>query len=143
MRFKDAHALRAILFFCLLAATAGCGPSSKTAVGASDASHNPDAAADGNAAEPASQPQRDSVTLNWTPPLENSDGSTLQDLAGYKIYSGRTREDLTLRVTLKNPGLMRYVVEPLAPGELHFAIAAFNSKGAESTLSAVASAAPN
>src|SRR5690606_39089874 len=29
-----------------------------------------------------------SVTLSWTPPSENEDGSALTNLAGYRIYYG-------------------------------------------------------
>ena len=31
-------------------------------------------------------PDRQSLTLSWLPPTENEDGSTLTDLAGYRIY---------------------------------------------------------
>jgi len=89
--------------------------------------------------QPGSQPG--SITLSWMPPSENTDGSRLTDLAGYKIYSGIAQANLAPRVTLKNPGLTRYVVESLAPGEQYFAITAINSKGIESDLSDVAHAA--
>ena len=128
LRFACAHAWRAILCFCLLAATFGCGEGSGTA------------SVDGDISERTNAPPRDSVTLSWIPPTENTDGSYLQDLAGYKIYSGPSPDNLAPRVTLDGPGLSRYVVEPLAPRELYFAITALNSKGQESGLSGVVKA---
>lgn len=135
MPFASAHARRAILSFWLLATTAGCGPNSNSAA--------PAPYGEGNGTVPADPPQRSSVTLSWMPPTESSDGSGLQDLAGYTIYSGRTAEALAPRVSLDNPGLTRYIVEPLAPGELYFAIASVNSQGMESDLSEVVHAPPN
>lgn len=70
------------------------------------------------------------------PPTENTDGSYLDDLAGYKIYSGPSPDDLAPRATLDS-GLTRYVVEPLASDEIYFAISALNSEGRESDLSGV------
>src|SRR5690349_20391787 len=124
LRFACAHTWRAILCFCLLTATFGCG----------DGSGSGPASAEGEAAARANAPPRESVTVSWIPPTENADGTYLQDLAGYKIYSGTSADNLTPRVTLANPGLSRYVVEPLAPGELYFAITALNSSGLESGL---------
>jgi hypothetical protein len=136
VQFTGALVWRAILYFCLLTATAGCSSGSGPV---SPINKKPNDAV----TEPGNQPQRDSVTLSWEPPSENTDGSTLHDLAGYRIYSGQTADDLTLRVTLDNPGLTRYVVEPLAPGELYFALSALNSNGVEGALSAVIQAPPN
>jgi hypothetical protein len=70
-----------------------------------------------------------SATLSWTPPTRNTNGTVLTNLAGYKIYTGTTRTNLKWRATVKNPGLSRYVVEPLVVGERYFAIAALNTKG--------------
>ncbi len=36
-----------------------------------------------------------SATLSWKPPTENADGSALTNLAGYRIYYGRNRDNLT------------------------------------------------
>jgi hypothetical protein len=103
----------------------------------------------GTAAPPAAPPpvtpppefsQPGSITLSWTPPSRNSDGSQLADLAGYKIYSGTSASDLQPRVTLENAGLTRYVVEALQAGERYFAVTAINSSGIESDLSNVAHA---
>ena len=72
------------------------------------------------------------ATLSWTPPTQNTDGSPLTDLAGYKVYYGRSASSLDQVVTLSNPGLTSYVVEQLSPATWHFAMTAFNARGAES-----------
>ena len=79
-----------------------------------------------------------SVTLNWTAPTENEDGSTLTDLAGYKIFWGTTPGSYTNSVTLNNPGLTTYVVENLAPGTYEFVAKSFNASGVESVYSSPA-----
>lgn len=80
-----------------------------------------------------------SVTLSWQPPTQNEDGSPLRDLAGYRIYLGRSPESLSRVIVLNNPGLTRYVVENLSPSTWHFAMTSFNRNGRESRRSATAS----
>ena len=75
-----------------------------------------------------------SVTLNWTPPTENDDGTALTDLAGYKIYWGTTPANYTNSVTIDG-GLTTYVVEYLAPGTYEFVATSFNTAGVESVYS--------
>jgi hypothetical protein len=72
------------------------------------------------------------ATLSWNPPSENVDGSTLTDLTGYRIYYGRSAEQLTRTVVLDNPGLTRYLVENLAPANWYFAMTSVNANGVES-----------
>lgn len=78
------------------------------------------------------------ATLSWNPPTANSDGSTLTDLSGYRIYYGRNRDNLTEVVVLNNPGLTRYVVENLSPARWYFSMTSRNSEGVESVRSALA-----
>jgi len=76
-----------------------------------------------------------SVSLSWTPPSENDDGSPLMDLAGYKIYWGTTPGSYPNSVTLDNPGLSSYVVDNLAPGTYTFVATSFNDARVESVYS--------
>ncbi len=76
-----------------------------------------------------------SATLNWTPPTQNTDGSSLSDLSGYKVYWGTTQGSYPNSVTLSNPGLTSYVVSQLTPATWYFAMTALNSQGIESALS--------
>ena len=78
-----------------------------------------------------------SVTLSWTAPTQNADGSALTDLSGFRIYYGTTASTLTQTVTLNSPATLTYVISNLKSGTWYFAIKAINSTGAESALSAV------
>jgi hypothetical protein len=82
-----------------------------------------------------------SATLTWQPPTQNTDGSPLTNLAGYRVYWGLAAADLASSVTLNNAGLTSYVVQNLAPGMYFFAVSALNSLGVESELSNTASKA--
>ena len=80
-----------------------------------------------------------SATLSWSPPTTREDGSTLTNLAGYKIYYGTDENSLDNIVSLDNPGLARYTVDGLAAGTYYFSITAVDSAGAESMSSDIAS----
>ena len=79
------------------------------------------------------------MTLSWMPPTENVDGSALLNLAGYRIYYGRSSDLLNQTIDLKNPGLTSYVLENLSGGRWHFAMSSVNAKGAESQRSGTVS----
>jgi hypothetical protein len=74
-----------------------------------------------------------SATLSWTPPTSNSNGTTLTNLAGYRIYYGTSPSSLTRTVTLSNAGLTRYVISDLSAATWYFSIRAYTSSGSEST----------
>lgn len=74
-----------------------------------------------------------SATLSWTPPTTNSNGTTLTNLAGYRIYYGTSPSSLTRTVTLSNAGLTRYVISDLSAATWYFSIRAYTSTGVEST----------
>lgn len=80
-----------------------------------------------------------SATLSWMPPTQNDDGSTLTDLAGYRIYFGRDQNNLSQVVVLHNPGLTRYVIENLSQARWYFSMSSVNMLGTESDRSAVMS----
>jgi hypothetical protein len=72
------------------------------------------------------------ASLMWTPPTQNTDGTTLTNLAGYRIVYGTAATQLTQTIQVTNAGMSSYVVENLAPGTYYFAIRAYTSSGAES-----------
>jgi hypothetical protein len=78
------------------------------------------------------------VTLNWTPPTQNTDGSTLTDLKGYRIYYGTTPGNYPIRIILDNPGLATVRVENLLPGTYYFVSTAVNDFDIESDYSNMA-----
>jgi Putative Ig domain len=75
------------------------------------------------------------VTLAWTPPSQNDDGTTLVDLAGYKIHYGDKPGTYTKTVSVSNPGLTRYVLDSLPAGKHYIAMTAYNVQGLESGFS--------
>ncbi|HMN46601.1 MAG TPA: putative Ig domain-containing protein [Povalibacter sp.] len=80
-----------------------------------------------------------SATLSWTPPTRNTDGSSLTNLSGYRIYYGTSSSAMNQTVQVNNPSLSSYVVENLSPATYYFAVKALTSGGAESALSNTAS----
>ncbi len=74
--------------------------------------------------------------MSWTPPTDNTDDSTLTDLAGFKIYYGTFPGEYDRTITINNPGLSSYLVENLASSDWFFVMTAFNSSGIESAYSA-------
>jgi len=79
------------------------------------------------------------VTIAWTPPTENTNGSTLTNLAGYHIYYGTTQSNLDKVVDITNPGLASYVLSDLTSGTWYFALTSVNTAGVESVRSTVIS----
>jgi len=78
------------------------------------------------------------ATLSWTAPTENTDGSTLANLSGYRIRYGTSAGALTQTIVINNASVTTYVVEDLAPATWFFAVTAVNSTGSESAYSNVA-----
>ena len=76
-----------------------------------------------------------SVSLAWTPPTQNADGSTLTDLSGYTIHYGATSKNYTQSVVLTNAGLTRYQLDSIPSGTTYIAMTAMNAAGAESDFS--------
>jgi len=79
------------------------------------------------------------ATLSWTPPVENTDGSTLTDLSSYKILFGHDPDELDQSISIDNPSITSYVVEDLTEGDWYFAVVAVNSNGVWSSPSNLAS----
>jgi hypothetical protein len=76
-----------------------------------------------------------STTLSWTAPTLNEDGSALTDLAGYRIYYGKSSRNYSNTIQIDDPGMTTYVVENLSPDTYYFAATAFNESGVESRYS--------
>jgi hypothetical protein len=75
-----------------------------------------------------------SALLSWTAPTQNTDGSPLMRLDGYKIYWGTSPGNYTNSLSI-GAGLASYTVEQLTPGTWYFAVTAVNAQGIESMLS--------
>lgn len=76
-----------------------------------------------------------STTLNWSAPTLNDDGTTLTDLAGYKLYYGQSSGNYGTPIEINNPSITTFVVDGLVPNTYYFAATAINSTGVESRFS--------
>ena len=76
-----------------------------------------------------------SANLSWVAPATNTDGSTVLDLAGYRIYYGTSPGNYSNTLTV-NSSTSNYLVENLSPGTWYFAVAAFDTSANESSKSA-------
>ena len=75
------------------------------------------------------------ATISWQPPTQNTDGTTLTNLKGYKIHYGTEPGSYDEVVTINNAGVATFVIENLGPGTWYFAVTAVANGGAESDLS--------
>jgi hypothetical protein len=82
----------------------------------------------------------DNVTLSWSAPTENTNGSALTNLAGYIIYYGTSASAMTQTIDVNTVGMLTYVVDNLSAGSWYFQIVAVNSAGEQSSPSATVSA---
>jgi hypothetical protein len=83
------------------------------------------------------------VTLSWTPPTQNTDGTPLTNLAGYRIVYGPSAASLNEwtapTIDVPNAGISTYVLENLTAGTWYFAVRSYTLAGLHSVNSNVAS----
>ncbi len=84
-------------------------------------------------------PVTGTATLSWTVPTQNTDGSSLKNLAGFHIYYGTNRSSLTQEIDIADDGTTSFQITNLSSGTWYFGIKAYNSAGAESDLSNIGS----
>jgi hypothetical protein len=98
-------------------------------------------AAPPKATPPSSVPQTTigAATLVWQPPTETTSGTTLTNLAGYRIYYGQARDNLAQVITVANPGVTRYVIGGLQGAPWYFQMTAYDINGMESPPTAIES----
>jgi hypothetical protein len=79
------------------------------------------------------------ATLSWLAPTSDTNGAPLTDLAGYRIYYGLSKSQLTQTVHVSTVGIQTYVLDGLTSGTWYFAVKAVTLDGAESALSDIVS----
>lgn len=84
-------------------------------------------------------PGNNTAILEWTAPTQNTDGTALTNLAGYKIQWGTSAGTLSNTFTLAQPAATTYTVTGLTPATWYFGIRAYNSANVESDLSGIVS----
>ena len=80
-----------------------------------------------------------SVTVSWTPPTENTNGTALTNLAGYTISYGTNASSLTNSVKVATTGVTSYVIDSLPAGTYYFGVTAYTSAGETSSVSTIVS----
>tara|TARA_R110000782_G_scaffold39576_1_gene91811 strand:- start:1331 stop:1996 length:666 start_codon:yes stop_codon:yes gene_type:complete len=79
-----------------------------------------------------------SMSISWTAPTENTDGSPLMNLAGYRIYYGLEEGNYPNMVEVNTAGTTTILVENLVPGTYYVVATSINSDGVESEQSGYA-----
>ena len=79
------------------------------------------------------------ATVSWVAPLQRTDGTPLQNLAGFRVYYGTQSGALAIVINVANPGANSVVVDNLTSGTWYFAATAVDADGIESAFSSTAS----
>jgi hypothetical protein len=79
------------------------------------------------------------AALSYTAPTQNTDGTPLTNLAGYRVVYGTSAANLTQTIQIANPSVTSYCVTGLSPATYYFGVKAYNSEGTESDVSNVVS----
>lgn len=88
---------------------------------------------------PAPAPSTGSANVAWVAPTKNADGSTLSDLAGFRVYYGTTAGQYTKSVTINSPYTTNYTISSLPAGTYHIIVKAYDSSNNESAASTAVS----
>jgi hypothetical protein len=80
-----------------------------------------------------------SVLLQWVAPGANRDGTPLEGLGGYVIYSGTSPYELEPLLYVFGGDILSHDLRDVPAGEHFFAVSAFDTGGMESDLSPVVS----
>jgi hypothetical protein len=82
-----------------------------------------------------------SARVSWVAPATNTDGSALQNLAGFRVYYGTSTGALTSSTTINDVTARAATISSLSSGTWYFAVRAVNSSQSESANSNIASKA--
>ena len=77
------------------------------------------------------------ATLTWTPVTQNTDGTLLLDLAGYKVFYGSSATVMNIVTELPDPSQTSFVVPNLSAGTWYFTVAAYTTSGTQGAISNV------
>jgi len=82
------------------------------------------------------------VTLTWTAPTQNTNGSSLTNLAGYYIYYGTSATSLSSKLSVAAPATSASI-EDLSAGTWYFALSDYTTAGTESARTSTVSKVVN
>lgn len=87
----------------------------------------------------AARPPSGTALLRWNAPLTRTDGSSFDDLAGYRINYGVQPDQLRCQIEMRDPKASSGRVTGLSPGIWYFTVVSFDSGLVESEPSEVVS----
>jgi hypothetical protein len=127
-------ALAALMCATLAACGHAAGAAGSAATGNPFASSAAATAAASTTTSPS--PSTKAITLSWTRPTQNSDGTSLTNLAGYTLHYGTSSEDYTGTIQITDATQTTYTVSDSSfpPGKYYFAISAYNAQQVSSSL---------
>jgi hypothetical protein len=79
------------------------------------------------------------ISVSWTTPLRNTDGSSLTDIAGYVVRYGTSPSNLSKSLPQQGAGVTSATITGLPAGTYYIAVATVNSAGITSGVSNAAS----
>jgi hypothetical protein len=135
---KDSSRFTGLAALLILAtALTGCDDSDSPAATSATSTTTTGSATSSGTATPAVT--ADTATLSWAAPTENTNGTSVTDLAGYHIYYGTNASDLSQSVDVPGAQTTSYTITGLSPGTYYFAVNAYNNLGMDSDMSNVES----
>lgn len=111
---------RKLLFIFFAGLLFGCGGSLELNIEAT------------NSQEPNPSSQVTKHSVSWVAPTTTADGSSLTNLAGFKLYYGTASGAYTKTIVISDPFQTSYELNDFPPGVYYFAVTAFDSLGEES-----------
>jgi hypothetical protein len=91
------------------------------------------------ARKPSAVPATGFAIVSWIAPTENTDGSPLTNLAGYRVRYGLSVGRLAVSADVPNPGTTSIRIEGLGAGTWYFTVSAYTNVGVEGAQSAAVS----
>lgn len=79
------------------------------------------------------------AALSWTAPTQNTDGTPLTNLAGFRVQYGTSQTALDQSVSVTNAATTARTITALPAGTWYFGVRAVTTQGVESNLSAIVS----
>ena len=74
------------------------------------------------------------VTVNWSTPTQNTNGTPLVNLAGFRIFYGTDPNNLSQSAQIANPGLTSYVLSNLALSTWYIGLSDYTGSRVQSSL---------
>lgn len=134
---RTAQLALAVLMCAFLAACGGSSNPMGAAASAVSTNSSTSSVGIAGATSATSTPTEKAITLSWTQPTQNSNGTSLTDLAGYTLHYGTSSQDYTGSIQITSATQTSYVVSDsnFPPGKYYFTISAYNAQQVSSSFS--------